>query len=83
MDGHFNWEGNSDVPGKTSFGTYLRNARHKQKLRVRDVAAHMDVSDAAVYTWETDRKRPREANLIALCKLLKLPVKATKAMAES
>jgi transcriptional regulator with XRE-family HTH domain len=71
------------VPGKTSFGTYLRNARHKQKLRVRDVAAHMDVSDAAVYTWETDRKRPREANLIALCKLLKLPLKATKAMAES
>jgi hypothetical protein len=41
----------------------------------------MDVSDAAIYRWETDRSRPRDANLSALCKVLKLPVRATKAIA--
>jgi transcriptional regulator with XRE-family HTH domain len=69
------------VPRKISFGTHLRNARKKQKLRVRDVAAQMDVSDAIVYRWETDSRRPTDANLTALCKVLKLPVAATKAMA--
>jgi transcriptional regulator with XRE-family HTH domain len=69
------------VPRKTSFGTYLRKARQKQKLRVRDVAAQMDVSDAAIYRWETDHRRPKDVNLTALCKVLKLPVRATKAMA--
>jgi transcriptional regulator with XRE-family HTH domain len=66
---------------KISFGTHLRNARRKQKLRVRDVAARMDISDAAIYSWETDRTRPTDANLAALCKILKLSLKATKAMA--
>ena len=69
------------MPRKTSFGTYLRKARLKQKLRVRDVAAQMDVGDAAIYRWETDNRRPKDANLTALCKVLKLPVRATKAMA--
>jgi transcriptional regulator with XRE-family HTH domain len=69
------------VPRKISFGTHLRNARKKQKLRVRDVAAKMDISDAAIYSWETDRTRPTDANLIALCKILKLSLKATKAIA--
>ena len=71
------------MPPKMSFGTHLRNARKKQKLRVRDVAAQMDISDSAIYCWETDRKRPSGANLITLCKILNLPVKATKAMAET
>jgi transcriptional regulator with XRE-family HTH domain len=66
---------------KPSLGAHLRNARKKQKLRVRDVAAHMDISDSAFYCWETDRKRPSDANLITLCEILKLPVKATKALA--
>ena len=67
---------------KISFGTHLRNARKKQKLRVRDVAAKMDISDSAIYRWETDRARPTDANLITLCKILNLPVRETKAMAE-
>ena len=41
----------------------------------------MGVSQAEVYLWETDRSRPRDANLSALCKVLKLSVRATKAMA--
>ena len=66
---------------KISFGTHLRNARKKQKLWVRDVAAKMDISDSAIYRWETDRARPTAANLKALCQLLELPLKATRAMA--
>jgi transcriptional regulator with XRE-family HTH domain len=52
---------------KISFGTHLRNARKKQKLRVRDVAAKMDISDSAIYRWETVRARPTPANLTTLC----------------
>jgi transcriptional regulator with XRE-family HTH domain len=63
------------MAGKISFGTHLRKARKEQKLRVRDVAAQMDISDSAIYCWETDRKRPSDANLTALCKVLKLPVR--------
>ena len=64
-----------------SFGMHLRNARKKQKLRVRDVAAKMDISDSAIYNWELNRKRPNDTNLIVLCEILKLSVKTTKAMA--
>jgi transcriptional regulator with XRE-family HTH domain len=69
------------VPRKPSFGSHIRNARHKRKLTVAEVAAQMGVSDAAVYMWETDRSRPSDANLSALCKVLKLPVRATRVMA--
>ena len=69
------------MPRKITFGTYLRKARQKQKLRVRDVAAQMDVSDAAIYRWETDCRRPTDAHLTALCKALKLPVRETRLMA--
>jgi hypothetical protein len=41
----------------------------------------LDISDSAIYRWETDRARPTAANLKALCELLELPLKATRAMA--
>jgi choline-sulfatase len=69
------------LPTITSFGNHIRNARHKRKLTVAEVATQMGVSDAAVYMWETDRSRPSDVNLSALCKVLKLPVRATRAMA--
>jgi transcriptional regulator with XRE-family HTH domain len=69
------------MPRKPSFGNHIRNARHKRKLTVAEVAAQMGVSDAAVYLWETDRRRPNDPNLSALCKVLKLPVRATRAIA--
>jgi transcriptional regulator with XRE-family HTH domain len=69
------------VPRKITLGTHLRNARKQQKLRVRDVAARMDISDAAIYSWETGRTRPTNANLVTLCKILKLSLKGTRAMA--
>lgn len=65
---------------KASFGRYLRGAREKRKLTVGEVAALVGVTYAAVYFWENDVSRPRAANLSALCKALKLPVRATRAM---
>jgi transcriptional regulator with XRE-family HTH domain len=66
---------------KPNFAQHIRNARTKRRLSVAEVAEQVGVSDAAVYMWETDYCRPRDANLSALCKVLKLPVRATKEMA--
>jgi transcriptional regulator with XRE-family HTH domain len=68
------------MPRKPSFAAHIRNARVKRKLSVAEVAGQLGVSQAAVYMWETDRSRPRDTNLSALCKVLKLPVRATKEM---
>ena len=69
------------MPRKPTFAEHIRNARVKRKLSVAEVADQMGVSSADVYLWETDRSRPRDANLSALCKVLKLPVRATKEIA--
>ena len=74
-------KGKADMASKPSLGAHLRNARKKLKLRVRDVAAIMDISDSAIYCWKTDRKSPNDANLTALCEILKLSLKATRAIA--
>jgi transcriptional regulator with XRE-family HTH domain len=66
---------------KPSFSRYLRDARLKRELSVAELAQQVGVSTASIYFWETDRVRPRDANLSALCKALKLPVRATKEMA--
>jgi transcriptional regulator with XRE-family HTH domain len=66
---------------KPTFGTHIRNARIKRGLTVAELAERVGVSTASIYFWETDHCRPRDENLSALCKVLKLPIKATKAMA--
>ena len=66
---------------KPSFSNLIRNARNKRGLSVAEVAESVGVSAASIYSWETDRGRPRDANLSALCKVLKLPVRATKILA--
>ena len=71
------------MPRKPSFGNFIRRARIKRKLTDAEVADQTGVSQAAVYMWETDRGRPRDANLSAICKVLKLPLRATRAMAYS
>lgn len=70
------------MPRKTNFGSHLRNARIKRGLSVVEVAEQVGVSIASIYVWETDRCRPRDTNLTALCKTLKLPVRATRETAE-
>ena len=69
------------MPTKPSLSRYLRDARLKRGLSVAEVAEQIGVSNASIYFWETDRVRPRDANLSALCKVLKLPIRATREMA--
>jgi transcriptional regulator with XRE-family HTH domain len=69
------------LPRQPSLSRYLRDARIKRGLSVVDVAEQVGVSTASIYFWETDHCRPRAKNLSALCKVLKLPVRATKALA--
>ena len=72
---------NSQMPRKPSLSRLLRDARIKRGLSVTEVAEEIGVSPASIYFWETDHCRPRQANLSALCKVLKLPVRATMALA--
>jgi transcriptional regulator with XRE-family HTH domain len=67
---------------KPSFSRYIRDARIKRGLSVASVAADVGVTGPCIYFWETGKTRPRAANLRALCKALKLPIKATMEMAE-
>jgi transcriptional regulator with XRE-family HTH domain len=66
---------------KPSFSRHLRDARIQRGLSVAEVASRVGVSAPCVYFWEMGRTRPRDGNLSALCKVLKLPVKATKELA--
>jgi DNA-binding XRE family transcriptional regulator len=66
---------------KPNLARYLRDARIKRRLSVAEVADQVGVSSSSIYFWETDHCRPRDANLSALCKVLKLPIKATREMA--
>jgi DNA-binding XRE family transcriptional regulator len=73
--------GDLSLPRKPSFARHLREARIRRGLSVSDVAEQVGVSTASIYFWETDHCRPRNANLTALCKALKLPIRATREMA--
>ena len=65
------------MPRKISLSSHIRNARIRRGLSVADVAAQVGVTGPCVYFWEAGRTRPRDANLNALCKVLKLPIRAT------
>jgi len=66
---------------KPSLSQHLREARIKRGLSVAEVAENAVVSVASVYLWETGKARPLDGNLTALCKALKLPIRATREMA--
>ena len=66
---------------KPSFGHLIRETRKKRGVSVVEIAERLGVSVAAIYMWETDRGRPLDANLSALCKVLKLPIRATRELA--
>jgi transcriptional regulator with XRE-family HTH domain len=75
------WSWTFRMPRKPSLSRLLRDARVKRGFSVLEVAAMVGVSGPCVYLWEAGRTRPRHANLNALCKVLKLPVRATMALA--
>jgi transcriptional regulator with XRE-family HTH domain len=66
---------------KPVFADQVRAARLRRGLSVAEVAERVGVSTASIYFWEGNRTRPRDANLAALCKVLKLPIRATRELA--
>ena len=68
------------MPRKPTLSRLLRDARTKRGLSVAEVAEPIGVSQTSIYFWETDHCRPRQANLSALCKVLRLPIRATLAL---
>ena len=68
------------MPRKPSFSRYVRNARIERGLSVAELAGRVGVTAASIYFWERDVCRPRDANLTALCKALRLPLRATREM---
>ena len=64
-----------------SLSKQLRVARFDRQLSVAELADQLGVSTASIYFWESGRVRPRDANLVALCKVLKLPIRATRELA--
>jgi transcriptional regulator with XRE-family HTH domain len=81
MGGHHNKVLEIKLARKSNFARHLRDARTKRRLSVAEVAEQVGVSQSSIYFWETDYCRPRAENLSALCKVLKLPIRATQAMA--
>lgn len=69
------------MANRRSLSKQLREARESRALSVAAVAQHVGVSTASIYFWESGRVRPREKNLTALCKVLKLPIRATRELA--
>jgi len=69
------------VARKPNLSSQLKTARVKRRLSVAEVAERVGVTAPAVYFWEMGRCRPRNDNLTALCKLLKLPIRATRELA--
>jgi transcriptional regulator with XRE-family HTH domain len=64
-----------------SLSRQLRVARIGRGLSVAELADQVGVSTASIYFWESGRVRPRDVNLVALCKILKLPIRATRLLA--
>jgi len=66
---------------KIPFHRYLRDARLARGMSVSEVAERVGVTSPCVYFWEMGRTRPRDANLVALCKALRLPIRETRDLA--
>jgi hypothetical protein len=66
--------GTSCSPGTSSL--------HRSRPGLSAGSQMIGVSPASVYFWETDHCRPRDYNLTALCRVLRLPIRATREMAE-
>ena len=63
-----------------SLSKQIREARAGKGLTVAELADKIGVSQVSVYYWESGRVRPRDTNLTALCKALKMPVRETMAL---
>ncbi len=78
---HFIKIGIAPLARKPTLSRHLRDARIRRGRSVAEVAEQAGVSVASIYLWETGKTHPRDANLSALCKVLKLPIRATREIA--
>ena len=56
-----------------SLSKQIRQAREGKGFTVAQLADRLGVSQVSIYYWESGRVRPRDTNLAALCKALKMP----------
>ena len=63
-----------------SLSKQIRDARTGKGFTVAELANKLGVSQVSVYYWESGRVRPRDTNLTALCKALKMPIRETMAL---
>ncbi len=76
------WIANLQPARRPTLSRHLRDARIRRGLSVAEVAERAGVSVASIYLWETGRTHPRDTHLSALCKVLKLPIRTTKEIAD-
>ena len=70
-----------EMQKKKSLSSVLRSARLQRGLTLKNVADAVGVSGPAVSRWEVGLNEPSEKNLSAVCKVLRLPVRATRELA--
>jgi transcriptional regulator with XRE-family HTH domain len=63
-----------------SLSKQIREARVVKGFTVAQLAERLGVSQVSIYYWESGRVRPRDTNLTALCKTLKMPIRETLAL---
>lgn len=68
------------MPKKQSLSEHLREGRVKRGLSVVELAEAVGVSPASIYIWQRGDHQPRSGNLDALCRVLRLPIRATRGL---
>ena len=63
---------------KQSLSGVLREARLQRGLTLQDVGEAVGVTGSAVSHWEAGANQPRNDNLTAICKVLRLPIRAIR-----
>ncbi len=63
---------------KPQLNTILRNARLEKGWTMQRVADAVGVSNACISHWEMGKTIPREQNLTAVCKALKVSVRLAR-----
>ena len=66
---------------KKTLGAVIRDARIDRGLTLQAVGDAIGVSASAIAHWEAGTNGPREVNLKAICRTLKLPVRTTLELA--
>ena len=76
----FELKGVTTLARTKSLSRQIRQAREVKGYTVAELADRVGVSQVSVYYWESGRVRPRDTNLTALCRALKMPLRETMAL---